>query len=146
MQSPAAPPTISGGVDVIVALVIATSTLVGTLGGLVTGILAYIKSHTNSKDVEVNEGKVHLNYDKMMDISKLVTTFAQKTTEQESKIKSLAEVITEAHPAVKDLLATKQLEIEKLTRDVKVAQDQLNVLKPLIPKEGQADFVQGLPR
>jgi uncharacterized coiled-coil protein SlyX len=65
----------------------------------------------------------------MMDISKLVTTFAQKTTEQESKIKSLAEVITEAQPAVKDL-----------------AQDQLNVLKPLIPKEGQAYFVQGLPR
>jgi hypothetical protein len=82
----------------------------------------------------------------MMDISKLVTTFAQKTTEQESKIKSLAEVITEAQPAVKDLLATKQLEIEKLARDVKVAQDQLNVLKPLIPKEGQAYFVQGLPR
>jgi len=59
--------------------------------------LAYIKSDANSKDVETNEAKTRLNYDKIMDVGKSATTFARKTTEQEDELKSLAQVITEDH-------------------------------------------------
>jgi hypothetical protein len=56
-----------------------------------------------------------------MDVSKLATDFAQKTAEQESKFKNLGEVITQLSPQAEDLLNAKQMQIEKLTRDVEIA-------------------------
>ena len=56
-----------------------------------------------------------------MDVSKLATNFTQKTAEQESKFKNLGEVITQLSPQAEDLLNAKQMQIEKLTRDVEIA-------------------------
>jgi len=137
MQSPAAVST--SGIDAVINLLIAGSALVGTLGGLITGIVSYIRSHSNSKEIQTASGKI-------MDVSKLATDFAQKTAEQESKFKNLGEVITQLSPQAKDLLNAKQMQIEKLTRDVEIANKQLNTLKSVIPAEGQADNIPHLPR
>lgn len=69
-----------------------------------------------------------------------------KTAEQESKFKNLGEVITQLSPQAKDLLNAKQMQIEKLTRDVEIANKQLNTLKSVIQAEGQADNIPHLPR
>jgi hypothetical protein len=133
-----APATV-GGIDTVISIIVASSALVGTLGGLVTGIIAYLRSQSNSKDVQAS-------YDKIIGVSKLATTFAQKTTEQEDKFKTIAEVITGLSPDAKKLLDSKQMELQKLSKDLQVAKAQLDRLKPLIPVEGQADNMADLPR
>jgi hypothetical protein len=133
-----APATV-GGIDTVISIIVASSALVGTLGGLVTGIIAYLRSQSNSKDVQAS-------YDKIIGVSKLATTFAQKTTEQEDKFKTIAEVITGLSPDAKKLLESKQMELQKLSKDLQVAKAQLDRLKPLIPVEGQADNMADLPR
>ena len=129
----------TGGIDTVISIVVASSALVGTLGGLVTGIIAYLRSQSNSKDVQAS-------YDKILGVSKLATTFAQKTTEQEDKFKTIAEVITGISPDAKKFLESKDMELQKLSNDLRVAKAQLDRLKPLIPVEGQADNMADLPR
>jgi hypothetical protein len=80
MQSPGVS---TSGIDAVINLLVAGSALVGTLGGLITGIVSYIRSHSNSKEIQTASGKI-------MDVSKLATDFAQKTAEQESKFKDPA--------------------------------------------------------
>jgi hypothetical protein len=132
-------PATTGGIDTVISIIVASSALVGTLGGLVTGIIAYLRSQSNSKDVQAS-------YDKIIGVSKLATTFAQKTTEQEDKFKTIAEVITRISPDAKKLLESKEMELQKLSKDLQVAKAQLDRLKPLIPVEGQADNIADLPR
>ena len=129
----------TGGIDTVISIIVASSALVGTLGVMVTGIIGYLRSHTNSKDVQAN-------YDKILGVSKLATTFAQKTTEQEDQFKTIAEVITDISPDAKKLLESKQMELQKLSKDLQVAKAQLDRLKPSIPAEGQADNMPDLPR
>lgn len=83
LQSPAVS---TSGVDAVINLLVAGSALVGTLG-----IVSYIRSHSNSKEIQTASGKI-------MDVSKLATDFAQKTAEQEGKFKNLGEVITQLSP------------------------------------------------
>jgi hypothetical protein len=137
MQSPTTSTT--GGIDAAISLLVAGSALVGTLGGLVTGIVSFIKSHTNSKEVQ----KASMN---IIGVSKLATDFAQKTAEQEDKFKKLGEVIGQLDPRAAELLNARQMQIEKLTNDVDVAKRQLAALKPLVPQDGQADSIVELPR
>ena len=130
----------TGGIDTVISIIVASSALVGTLGVMVTGIIGYLRSHTNSKDVQAK------NYDKILGVSKLATTFAQKTTEQEDQFKTIAEVITDISPDAKKLLESKQMELQKLSKDLQVAKAQLDRLKPSIPAAGQADNMPDLPR
>jgi predicted transcriptional regulator len=118
---------------------VAGSALVGTLGGLITGIVSYIRSHTNSREIQTASSKI-------IDVSKLATDFAQKTAEQENKFKNIGEIITQLSPQAKELLDSKQMQIEKLARDVEIANAQINRLKGSIPADGQADNVADLPR
>jgi predicted transcriptional regulator len=127
------------GIDAVISLLVAGSALVGTLGGLITGIVSYIRSHTNSKEIQSAS-------DKIIDVSRLATDFAQKTAEQEDKFKNIGEVITQLSPQAKQLLESKQMQIEKLNKDVEIAKAQLNRLKGSIPIEGQADSMPDLPR
>jgi predicted transcriptional regulator len=136
MQSPT---TTTTGIDAVISLLVAGSALVGTLGGLITGIVSYIRSHTNSKEIQSAS-------DKIIDVSRLATDFAQKTAEQEDKFKNIGEVITQLSPQAKQLLESKQMQIEKLNKDVEIAKAQLNRLKGSIPREGQADSMPDLPR
>jgi hypothetical protein len=137
MQSPAAAAT--GSLNAAITLLVAGSALVGTLGGLITGIVSYIRSHTNSREIQTASSKI-------IDVSKLATDFAQKTAEQENKFKNIGEIITQLSPQAKELLDSKQMQIEKLARDVEIANAQLNRLKGSIPADGQADNVADLPR
>jgi hypothetical protein len=81
---------------------------------IMIGVVCHIRSHSNSKEIQTASGKI-------MDVSKLATDFAQKTAEQESKFKNLGEVITQLSPQAEDLLNAKQMQTEKLTRDVEIA-------------------------
>jgi predicted transcriptional regulator len=137
MQSPTI--TTTTGIDAVISLLVAGSALIGTLGGLITGIVSYIRSHTNSKEIQTAS-------DRIIDVSKLATDFAQKTAEQEDKFKNIGEVITQLSPQAKQLLESKQMQVEKLTKDVEIAKAQLNRLKGSIPAEGQADSMPDLPR
>ncbi|MBV9176233.1 MAG: hypothetical protein JO297_04275 [Nitrososphaeraceae archaeon] len=137
MQAPAS--TTTGGINAAINLLVAGSALVGTLGGLVTGIVSFIRSHTNSKEVQKAS-------DDIIGVSKLATDFAQKTAEQEDKFKKIGEVINQLDPRAAELLKAKEVQIEKLTKDVDVARKQLAALKPLIPHKGQADSIAELPR
>jgi hypothetical protein len=85
-------------------------------------------------------------YDAMLAISKFLTTFGQKTVEQEEKFRLFAEVLAAISPKSELLLEQKGLGIEKLSEDLDVAIVQAKRLLPIIPSEGSADIMRDLPR
>jgi GTPase SAR1 family protein len=85
-------------------------------------------------------------YDGMLAISRFLTTFGQKTVEQEEKFKLLAEVLAAISPKSELLLEQKGLGIEKLSLELQDIRTKLEQLRKLIPPEGQADYIKDLPR
>ena len=136
---PAAQTVQQSAVDSAVALVTAIGAVLGTIGALIAGIAGFFKSKSH-------DPKISKALEGMEDIGKLATTFGQKTVEQQKDIRTMAEVITTMSPEAQKLLAEHQKQLDYFKEKADVAQQQLNRLLPMIPKEAQANGVTDLPR
>lgn len=126
-------------VDSAVALVTAVGSLIATLGALVAGVAAFLKSKSH-------DPKISKALDSAIDVGKLATAMGQKTVEQQKDLRTVAEVIATISPQAKQALDQHQKDLDYWKEKADISQQQLNRLLPLVPKEAQANAMDGLPR
>jgi hypothetical protein len=129
----------SSAVTDSVALVIAITTAIGTVGALVASISAKIKQVSHSQRID----KIA---DEAQSIGQLATAFAQKTAEQQDELKTVADVITNLSPDAKKLLEDQQKNMEYWRDRANAADQQIKRLLPLVPGDAQANNIPNLPR
>jgi hypothetical protein len=122
-------------------LITAVGTLVGTIGAIVTPLFLILRSKINKANTQAHEA-----IDIGIKVGQYATTFGQKTAEQEQKIKTLTEVATTLSPDFKNLLGENKGSIEKYTRDVIIAYEQLKRLEAELPETAKANNIKDLPR
>jgi effector-binding domain-containing protein len=75
-----------------------------------------------------------------------LTTFGQKTVEQEQNIPAIGSVVTNISPDAKALLDKYAVRIAELKQRAEISESQLRVLSGNIPANAQADMMKNLPR
>lgn len=113
--------TPSSAVENIVAIVVA-------IGAIATAIGTFM-SHN----------------DKFRKYGVYLTTFGQKTVEQENNIAALGNAITGLSPEAKAFLDAQNASIAELRRRAEIAEKQLAKLQPTIPETAHADNIE-MPR
>lgn len=139
MQAPVASTVQQTAVDSAVALVTAIGSLVATIGALIAGVAAFLKSKSH-------DPKISKALDSAIDVGKLATAMGQKTVEQQKDLRTVAEVIATISPQAKQALDQHQKDLDYWKEKADISQQQLNRLLPLVPKEAQANAIDGLPR
>lgn len=108
------------------ALIVALATAIGTIGSLIAGLSAYLKS-INSQP------KLNNALSTAESIGKLATAFGQKTAEQEDELRRLAQVLTTISPDLEKKLQANKVDIDYFTERTDVARAQLEKLLALVP-------------
>jgi predicted transcriptional regulator len=122
-QSLVPPPT---AIQSTTALIVALATAIGTIGSLIAGISAYLKSINSQPKLENALTTAET-------IGKLATAFGQKTAEQEDELRRLAEVLVTISPDLEKKLQANRVDIDYFRERTEVAQAQLEKLLALIP-------------
>lgn len=85
--------------------------------------------------------------DKLKKYGVYMTTFGQKTVEQEGNFAALGNAVLESNPEAKKYLEDRYgAQVAELRRRAEVAEAQLKKLSPTIPEKAQADNKDYIPR
>lgn len=126
-------------VNSAIGLIQSIGILIGTLGGLVAGVAGYLKAKTHdpriTKALETAE-----------DGGKVATLAAQKIAETQKDQTTIAQVLTTLSPEAKKLLEEQQKNMEYWKERASIAQQQVNRLVPMVPKNAQVNNIKDLPR
>jgi transaldolase len=109
-------------IDSIVAIILAIGSIAGLIGH-------FLSTQTRFK----RQGQY-------------MTTFGQKTVEQEQNIAAIGNAVVGASPEVAAKLAEQGKTLDELRRRAEIAEAQLKKLSSNIPESAQADNKEDLPR
>ena len=120
-------------------LIVASGALLATVGGVITAVVALIKSkHAGAeshKAIQISDS-----------IGQYATTFGQKTVEQEERIKNIGQAIITLSPDTKKFLEIHKMSIDQLIRLAEKSREQLEILDKNIPETAKANNIKDLPR
>lgn len=129
-------------IQVVTDLIQNLGILIGTIGGILTPVLLWVKKRVSEANKEA-----HQAIDLGIQVGQLGTAFAQKTAELKEDIRITAEVLNELSPEqFKEVLKRNRTNLEKINKEVVVAYEQLKRLESRLPEEAKANNIKDLPR
>jgi hypothetical protein len=84
--------------------------------------------------------------DRFKKYGQYMTTFGQKTVEQEGNLAAMGEAITAISPEARVELAKYGAQLEELKRRAQIAEQQLSKLQGNVPQSAKANNMDDLPR
>ncbi len=114
------------------ALITAFGALLGSIGGIIVAVVGFV-SNSKKSDKISNEEKTL--YENLLKVGLSLKKTDSWILENEVKFKGLVELIVKTNPAIEKTLSEKQLEIQKLTKDLEESKKELDMYyDTIIPK------------